>query len=247
MAYDRAFFEQQREGSLRSARVVAPIIIDLVKPRSVVDVGCGVGTWLSAFIEAGVKDVLGLDGAYARESGLVIPDGCFQAADLAAPLQVGRRFDLAVSVEVGEHLPRAAAGTLVDSLTRLAPVVVFSAAVPFQGGTDHVNEQWPDFWAALFRARGYVAVDALRPRIWQDAAVEVFYRQNLLVFADERELARNPALAAARAATSDRMLSVAHPELFSGRNAYPLGSLRSLWPWIVRRTLSALKRGLTRS
>ena len=63
--------------------------------------------------------------------------------DLAQPLQIDRRFDLALSLEVAEHLPPECGSEFVQTLTDLSSVILFSAAIPFQGGTDHLNEQWP--------------------------------------------------------------------------------------------------------
>lgn len=242
MSYDQSFYDAQRDGSLNSAREVVPLLLGLVHPSSVVDVGCGVGTWLRAFMDSGIRDAVGVDGDYAKSSGLVIPDSSFEPADLTKPLDMGRRFDLAISLEVGEHLPASAAGGLVDSLIRLAPVVAFSAAIPFQGGTNHINEQWQGYWAGLFRARGYVAVDAVRPAIWNNDRIEAFYRQNILLYVDQGRLASYPALASARERTSDDMLSVIHPKVFSGRNSYPMGPISCVVLWVIRRAVSSLKR-----
>jgi hypothetical protein len=86
-----------------------------------------------------------------------------------------------VSLEVAEHLPESRAASFVADLCRLAPVVLFSAAIPGQGGTGHVNEQWPGYWADLFGARGYSVSGALRWRIWNDCRVCNWYSQNMLV------------------------------------------------------------------
>ena len=193
--YDSTFFDQQVEGALRSGRVVAPIVCDLIHPASVVDVGCGRGAWLKAFQECGVEDVLGLDGDYVAPDALLIPPACFQPADLTAPLRMDRGFDLALCLEVAEHLPPAAAPGLIRSLVGLAPLVLFSAALPLQGGTHHVNERWPDYWSGLFAAHRFRRLDAIRGRVWQDPRVEWWYRQNLLLFADERAAAARPELA----------------------------------------------------
>lgn len=64
--YTSEFFDNIRNGSLRSAQVVVPIAIELARPKSVVDVGCGDGTWLSVFRHLGVNDTLGLDGDYVN-------------------------------------------------------------------------------------------------------------------------------------------------------------------------------------
>lgn len=179
--YSSEFFKQQQDGSYESARRVLPHVIELVSPRSVVDVGCGVGTWLAAARGLGVADVLGVDGAYVDPDMLRIPPDRFRPLDLTRRFALDRTFDLAISLEVAEHLPEASAGTFVLSVTQLAPVILFSAAVPGQGGESHVNEQWQSWWVARFRQCGFEAVDCIRSRIWSDAAVEWWYAQNILL------------------------------------------------------------------
>lgn len=204
--YTGRFYDNQSEGSLRSARVVVPIVMEMVRPKSVVDVGCGVGTWLRAFSENGVGKVLGLDGAYVDTSKLLIPKEDFRPTDLSRPFSVSERFDLAVSLEVAEHLPGAAAENFVKTLVTLAPVVMFSAAIPLQGGTNHINEQWPEYWADIFGSFNYRMLDSIRGRIWQDPAVEWCYRQNLFLFADEKFLNANEGLKRAEDLSSDLVL-----------------------------------------
>ena len=113
---------------------MVPLVLQLLPVRSVVDVGCGDGSWLVVFRKLGVKEILGIDGEYVDPGLLQIPQDCFQAFDLAKPFSLGRVFDLAVSLEVAEHLPAECAPGFVECLTRLAPSVLFSAAIPFQGG-----------------------------------------------------------------------------------------------------------------
>jgi SAM-dependent methyltransferase len=193
--YGGGFHRNIREGSLRSAREIVPVLLDLLGPRSVADVGCGDGTWLAVFREQGIVDTLGLDGTWVDPAQLAIPAESFRAVDLSRPLMIGRRFDLVLCLEVAEHLPVADAPTLVDSLARLGDVVAFSAAIPSQGGRYHVNEQWPEYWAALFDARGYAPVDCLRERLWANEGVEWWYAQNMLLFATGTALERHAALA----------------------------------------------------
>jgi SAM-dependent methyltransferase len=192
--YTDAYYESLREGARRSARVVVPLVVRLVRPRDVVDVGCGQGTWLTVFREHGVEDVWGIDGDYVDRGRLEIPRERFLSRDLTRPLHPGRSFDLAVSLEVAEHLPADCAEAFVASLTALAPVVLFSAAAPYQGGQNHVNEQWPAYWAELFAARGYVPIDCLRRRLWDDERVEWWYAQNMLLFAERVSLESLPLL-----------------------------------------------------
>jgi SAM-dependent methyltransferase len=180
--YTNEFFTQQSGLSLESARNVVPIVMELIQPGSVVDVGCGIGTWLAAFAEHNVADYIGIDGEYVERSQLLIPPERFVSRDLSEPVELDRHFDLAVALEVAEHLPAASGRGFVQSLTHLAPVILFSAAVPGQGGTHHVNEQWPSYWASFFAEHDFVSVDAVRPRIWENKDVAWWYRQNTLLF-----------------------------------------------------------------
>jgi hypothetical protein len=195
--------------------------VELVRPRSVVDVGCGDGAWLSVFGELGVNELLGVDGDHVPRDQLMIPPSSFLACDLSGPLPLNRTFDLAVSLEVAEHLPAASADPFVDTLTKLATVVAFSAAIPLQGGTGHVHERWPTYWARLFWARDFVAVDAVRPDLWDDERIAWWYRQNTIVYVRQDRLGEYPPLSAARRRTSDRMLDVVHPVLLARRNRKP--------------------------
>jgi hypothetical protein len=85
-------------------------------------------------------------------------------------------------MEVAEHLPPATASSLVKMLISSAPVVLFSAAVPGQGGSGHLNEQFPDYWKSLFEANGFAMFDLIRPRVWSNPDVEPWYCQNAFIF-----------------------------------------------------------------
>ena len=180
--YSADFFALQQEGSVDSAEVIIPLVLSLFTVRSVVDVGCGVGGWLRAFERNGISDYLGVDGDYVPTNMLRIPAEKFSARDLTRLVDIGRRFDLACSLEVAEHLPPSCADSFVAALTECAPVILFSAAIPRQGGTAHVNEQRASYWAAKFERQGYVAVDCIRPRIYGNQRVAWWYRQNVIVF-----------------------------------------------------------------
>jgi SAM-dependent methyltransferase len=206
--YDSAFYAEHEAGSRRSADVVTGIIMEGLAPRNVVDAGCGTGEWLASFRERRVDDVLGLDGPWAAATGLKIPKDRFRAVSLPDGMDVGRRFDLAMSVEAAEHLPAEHAAAFVQRLCALSEVVMFSAAIPFQGGTRHINEQWPDYWAALFATHGYLAVDCLRPLLWRDERVEWWYAQNLLVFARRETIDARPFLKSAAGRPVERLV---HP------------------------------------
>jgi SAM-dependent methyltransferase len=183
-------FDWLADTSPDAAAVVAPIVAHLLQPSSVADVGCGLGDWLAAFQRLGVDEVLGLDGDYVDRSQLRIPADRFRAADLSEPFGLGGRFDLVICLEVGEHLPANRSADLVATLTDAAPAVLFSAAIPGQGGVGHINEQWPAYWRELFAARGYERLDVIRSKVWDDDRIAFWYRQNLFLYADAPTAAR---------------------------------------------------------
>lgn len=172
--YDAKFYSELRPAQ-ESAREVLPIVFEVLKPASVVDIGCGTGHWLAAARELGVGDILGVDGPWVDKRQLAIPVEDFMVHDLATALKLERHFDLALSLEVAEHLPPSAAKTFVQNLCQAADVVVFSAAIPGQGGRRHLNEQWPAYWADLFQKFGFACYDYLRPRIWNNPGVAWYY------------------------------------------------------------------------
>ena len=175
-------------------------------PSSVLDVGCGLGNWLEVSKTLGVNEVIGLDGAYINRELLKIKPEEFVEWDLHKSISLGRRFDLSICLEVAEHLPESTAETLVQSLTKHSDVILFSAAIPGQGGQYHVNEQWPAYWQKLFGNAGYVFIDCFRNKIWMNENIEWWYRQNIfLVVKKNNELARMASLP---------VLPLVHPDLF---------------------------------
>jgi SAM-dependent methyltransferase len=209
--YTESFFAQEGDLSSRAAREVVPLLIRLVRPSSVVDVGCGAGSWLKEFQVAGVADVLGID-FHVQESSLRIPREKFLRSDLQRPISVPRRFDMVLCMEVAEHLPRESADILVQSLVNLGPIVIFSAALPYQlGSASHVNEEWPEWWVKLFSARGYKVIDCIRELIWLERSVPYWYSQNLLMFVSSDIISRYGSLKTALEKTDDSRLSLVHP------------------------------------
>ncbi len=172
-----------RAGAQSSAVVLADLVVERFAPSSVVDVGCGEG-WLVHELRSRNVKAFGVDGDDV---------GADLVLDLTAPPYPeldGAPFDLAVCLEVAEHVDEANAGDLVGWLCDLAPVVAFSAAIPGQGGQGHVNERPPAYWVDLFAQRGLAGSGALRTELWDDERIEAWYRQNLLVFADPKVLKR---------------------------------------------------------
>jgi SAM-dependent methyltransferase len=208
--YSTRYYEALKEDSASSAQEVVPLILQLFPSRSVVDVGCGSGTWASAYAGAGCE-ILGVDGSEVTLNQLLIPSDRFQRRNLAEPFRLERRFDLVNCLEVAEHLASSRADSFVSDLCRLGDVVVFSAAVPGQGGTHHVNEQWPSYWIPKFRSNGFLPLDCIRPAIWGNPKVAWWYVQNAFAFVKEDRLTdyRN-----AQNAARDLPTDLVHPRAY---------------------------------
>lgn len=178
-SYEPGIFNRQ------SAEVVVPLLLDKFNISSVVDVGCGIATWLAVWRDLGIVDYLGIDSEYVDINKLEIDKNCFQIANLEHFETPARKFDICVSLEVAEHLSESVADSFVESLTKLSDIVLFSSAIPGQTGQHHVNLQWPSYWADKFKQRGYRCCDFIRPVIKNNDKVDWWYQQNILVFLND--------------------------------------------------------------
>lgn len=195
--------------STSDARTALPVIFPDGVPRSVLDVGCGTGTWLHTIAQAGTSDCIGVDGVDVPATELLIERERFIHRDLTIAWDLGRRFEAVLCLEVAEHLPPESAGTLLDALVLHSDLVIFSAACAGQPGQNHLNCQWPSYWQALFNARGYACNDEVRWRLWDLDGIDAWYKQNMFV-------ARH---APSEAGREPRLRSVVHPEMISYMSA----------------------------
>jgi hypothetical protein len=207
--YGADFYKGLIEGSLRSARVFVQLLMSVVSVESVVDLGCGRGAWLKAFKERGVRRLVGIDGHWNDQSNMI--------ADLNAPITSleNERFDLAMSLEVAEHLEERSAASFVGSLTALSDLVMFSAAYSRQGGSNHVNEQPHTYWARKFLSHGFAPYDLFRPAVWGNGEIDFWYQQNTFLYARQSSNA-NAVLAGAGLSPLQNIafMDCIHPELY---------------------------------
>lgn len=206
----KAYSHTEGVHNLSAPQKIVPVIMDLLKPASVLDAGCGLGTFLYCFKQQGVERVLGVDAAWVDKKLLAqyLEEDEFQEVNLAEGFEVKQPFDLAVSLEVAEHLPERSADRFVESLVKASKIVLFSAAIPLQGGQHHINEQWLPYWEEKFKAHGYQMHDILRPVFWENEEVFWWYKQNMVLFtAPEIKLEHN--------FPPNLLKDVVHKELFA--------------------------------
>ena len=184
--YNAEFYADMEISSVTSAKEIIPLLINRYQPISVVDIGCGTGAFAQEFIQNGVEDVVGYEGDWMRETETLLQKDKYIYVDFTNEISATRIYDLCLCLEVAEHLDYSSARTLVSTLTSFSQRVVFSAAIPCQGGNHHVNEQWPEFWAELFAEKGFILEWDPRLSIWNNSKIASCYRQNLLVF-EKRE------------------------------------------------------------
>lgn len=242
MPYDAKYFGEIRRGAETAAPSLVSEVLKILSPRSVVNVGCGLGSWVAEFQKQGISEILGIDGDYVDAKQLVIDPRLFMARDLRRPLGVNRTFDLAISLEVAEHLPPECASDFVKQLVGLAPMVLFSAAAPFQHGENHVNEQWPEYWAQIFSGFGYVPLDCIRPRIWMDDHIDYWYRQNTILYARTDYLASHSELRCIADQQPSTILPLVHPEVYMARSRPPTPGVPDLLRALRKAVVAAAVR-----
>jgi len=165
----------------KSADAFLPFLKEYINPQSVIDVGCGLGTWLKVFVDDGCNEILGVDGNYIDKSKLCIKEEYFLLHDLTCTLRLDKKYDLAICSEVAEHLPEDKAEVLIDTLINASDTILFSAALPLQGGQNHVNEQPFAYWVQKFNDKGFVMKDYFREKIWDNSNIDWWYKQNLFL------------------------------------------------------------------
>lgn len=212
MIYSPDFYNLISDWSEGSAKQIIPVLFEFINPNSVIDVGCGDGTWLRCFLEAGVQRIYGLDGSYVSEDMLKIDSSNFQACDLENPPDIHEKFDLAICLEVAEHLNETSSLKLVPFLTQLSDFVLFSAAIPLQSGVNHINTHWQDYWTSQFRSQGYLPILTLRTRIWNNSNIAFFYRQNIILFIKESVIQNSSTLTAEYKQSINIPVTIVHPE-----------------------------------
>lgn len=102
--YDKSFYNAQSKQSYESARIMLPYVDKIFHPKSVIDVGCGVGTWLKAWKDINPSIyIAGIDGNDVSEDMFFIPKDCYKRVDLTKHCEI-------LSQEISQHFTNAVNG-----------------------------------------------------------------------------------------------------------------------------------------
>lgn len=180
--YNANYYKKHETGSYQSAIQILEYLNSFIDFNSVIDFGCGMGTWCKALNNLGVKNFLGIDKHHYDPAYMLIPADKYIQFDLRRPLELIRRVDMAISVEVAEHVNSEYSDIFIKNLCSCSEIVLFSAAITYQGGTGHVNEQSCTYWEKIFNGHGYKAIDCIRPYFWNNNQVEIWYKNNCVLY-----------------------------------------------------------------
>ena len=199
----------------KSAAIVLGLLYEHYKPQTVIDIGCGQGAWLAAAESLGSKMLKGMDGQWVKKEALLSQHIDFTAVNFDAAIpKLNEKYDLCISLEVAEHISEVNANKFINLLCEASDTVLFSAAIKYQGGMNHINEQWQSYWVDLFKSNGYECLDLFRATLWNNMSVEYWYRQNTFLFVGPNNSVLNvEALRALEKPISD----IAHPITYENK------------------------------
>ncbi len=244
VAYDDSYYLRRQEKSLTSAAKIVEHLSKYHSPKTVIDIGCGRGSWLKAFDDSEVTKKVGVDGPWNTQTDMLDSQIQFFQSDLANPesIQIEGRFELAISLEVAEHLPPDSSEPLVKALVKYSDVVLFSAAYEHQPGRGHVNTRQHSYWAELFAQEDYVVFDLFRPVFWGDSEVQYFYQQNCFLYVRKNsDIIKNFAERNIFPMANIEFMNCVHPKLFTRVIEPPY--LRQRWKKLKAKTARFFRMG----
>ena len=180
--YDIPYYSNRDAKTRFAAERILQILFESVRPSSLIDIGCGVGTWAAVASELGVDHYLCVDGPWVDRETLVVPESRFRSVDIEDISSIEGKWELSICLEVAEHLSESAGDRLIHWVCAHSDLALFSAAIPGQMGRGHKNEQWQSYWVQRFNSLEFYSIDLIRPKIWGDPDIPYWYKQNTILY-----------------------------------------------------------------
>lgn len=220
--------------NVHNLNVPKEIVQEILKhftPKLVIDIWCGTGSFVKTFQNNGIIAV-GVDWKRVDRKSLFIDESDFIEKDLEEYNNFDHKYDLAISLEVAEHISEKSAENFVKTLVSCSDYIIFSAAIPLQWGQNHINEQSPEYWEKLFNKYWYEFHDVWRHIFWDNKDIFWWYKQNMFLIV--RKWVSLP-----RTLIEKPPRYIVHPELYHQKMAYlknPL-SIFKYWGWILYKNI----------
>lgn len=214
--YSDEYFDGWAEDSFKSAKGLLEILYKLYSAQSVADFGCGRGAWLTTCEMLGSRVLHGYDGPWVKKEKLYSNNIEFFPVNFEEKVVPRRRYDLAISVEVAEHISDKNADNFINMMNDASDVIIFGAAAKGQGGENHINEHWQSYWIGKFKKKGYICFDIFRSVLWKNSDVDWWYKQNTFLFVKENTLSGDFSMGKLRSMESV-IYDIVHPDSFEYR------------------------------
>ncbi len=191
MIYNKKYYRSFSNDSNLSANIILSEIFKTIECKSVIDIGCGTGMWLENVYKI-LKDnqliLTGVDG-YQIKDLKKFNKAKYYFKNLEEDF-IFPKHDFLMCMEVAEHLSSNNAKSFVNNLCGIADVILFSAAVPGQGGLKHINERYANYWIDLFKKNDFVANDSFKKNIWMNNAFKncPYYISNSFLFINKNSI-----------------------------------------------------------
>jgi len=177
--YKKEMYDKIKEYGYNFAEQIIPILQQKFKIKTVLDVGCGNGSFLLKCLDFKFH-IRGYDGRHVKNL-LLIPQGKFTIKDLRRKFEVKNKYDLTLSLEVAEHLHEEYKDNFIDSICNSSNLILFSAAQIGQSGIHHVNCQRLEYWIDEFNKRGFIHDINITDNI-RNMDIHIWYKKNAMVF-----------------------------------------------------------------
>jgi cyclopropane fatty-acyl-phospholipid synthase-like methyltransferase len=167
--------------------------IDAYKPTSVVDFGCGIGSYLESCYNKGIKNIAGYDigGEYAQK---YTPDFLYpfiEYCDCTKPIKTQQKYECVISFETIEHIEPSGTNVFIENLVNATDFdkgrILFTGAPPEQEGCGHINCRDKQEWIEIFAEQDFT-VDQHLTELVKDAWTGLnvgcppYIINNLLIF-----------------------------------------------------------------